>query len=475
MRRAGRPLQRARCRRPALVPQLGVSHRDKARRILVPAGRKPLEQWLYFRLVEEMGRGGTGVNEDQQGRESTGGQPPRRAGFLPGALWTMITYTLILITVNIVFFWPPAVAERDFQGDVPGVREGLVDEGDGYDTAGQLARIRQLVPAADRERPNPLEPSAEVIRQGRSLYANSCSVCHGPEGNADVPMARALNPPPVNFTHPAFADMEPGATFWVISNGIPGSGMPPFGSVYTEEEIWALVHFLRETFVAKPAQASPSEGKGEGVPSYRGMILDPPRPAPDFTLRDHRGAVFRLRDYRGDVVVLFFGYTHCPDVCPLTLSYYADVQQRLGPLADRVHFVFVTVDPQRDTPQRLEEYLSRFSPRFTGLWGTPAQVESVLRRYAIYREVAASSPGPARTSADRRTGRHGAGHGGAGHGENPNPSGEILETSSEILHTSWGLVIDTEGYLRLAHGAGIDPEEMAADLRRLLAPAASRL
>lgn len=164
----------------------------------------------------------------------------------------MLTYALILITVNVVFFWPPAAAERDFQGDVPGVREGLVDEGGGYDTAAQLARIRDTVPPEHRERSNPLEATPDVIRQGRALYANSCSVCHGPEGDANVPMARSLNPPPVNFTHPAFADMEPGATYWVIANGVPGSGMPPFSSLYSEEEIWALVHFLRETFVSGP-------------------------------------------------------------------------------------------------------------------------------------------------------------------------------------------------------------------------------
>src|SRR5690606_16676700 len=130
--------------------------------------------------------------------------------------------------------------------------------------------------------------------------------------------------------------------------------------------------------------------------------------APDFTLRDHRGSLFRLRDYRGDVVVLFFGYTHCPDVCPLTLSYYADVQKRLGSLAERVHFAFITVDPQRDTPQRLEEYLGQFSPRFTGLWGTPAQVESVVSQYAIYREVVAPQLDPAHVIADHRM-NHGRG------------------------------------------------------------------
>ena len=89
----------------------------------------------------------------------------------------------------------------------------------------------------------------------------------------------------------------------------------------------------------------------------------------DFSLKDPEGHTRTLADFRGKAVVVFFGYTQCPDVCPTPLATLADVMKRLGPEADRVQVLFVTVDPERDTPQLLKQYVPAFDPRFLGLYG----------------------------------------------------------------------------------------------------------
>ena len=115
--------------------------------------------------------------------------------------------------------------------------------------------------------------------------------------------------------------------------------------------------------------AAPVAGAPPG--EFRGGVLDPPRPAPDFTLPAHDGAVFRLSQQRGQVVALVFGYTFCPDVCPTTLAELAQVRSRLGPAAAaRLRVAFVTVDPERDDAARLRVYTQAFDRTFVGLTGT---------------------------------------------------------------------------------------------------------
>ena len=94
-------------------------------------------------------------------------------------------------------------------------------------------------------------------------------------------------------------------------------------------------------------------------------------------LTDHTGKPRTLADYRGKAVVVFFGYTQCPDVCPTTLAELAEVMKQLGPDADRVQVLFVTVDPERDTPELLAQYVPAFDPRFVGLYGDAAATERV--------------------------------------------------------------------------------------------------
>ncbi len=105
--------------------------------------------------------------------------------------------------------------------------------------------------------------------------------------------------------------------------------------------------------------------------------------ARDFELVDHRGRRFRLADEKGKVVVLFFGYAHCPDVCPTTLSSWARIEAALGALASQVTFAFVTVDPERDTSARLAKHLGIFSEDFLGLRGTTEQLDQVYDAYRI--------------------------------------------------------------------------------------------
>ncbi|MFO7312133.1 MAG: SCO family protein [Bacillota bacterium] len=169
--------------------------------------------------------------------------------------------------------------------------------------------------------------------------------------------------------------------------------------------------------------------------AFHGFVLDPPQPAPELGLIDQHGKPFRLADHRGRAVMLFFGYTNCPDVCPATLIYYTQVKRELGPLADRVRFVFVTVDPEYDTPERLREYVNRFDPSFYGLWGSPEELEPVLANYGIYVSKV------------------------------PNENSPV---GYWVNHTALSFVIDPQGRLVLAFPFGVEPQDMAADLRRII-------
>jgi protein SCO1/2 len=112
-------------------------------------------------------------------------------------------------------------------------------------------------------------------------------------------------------------------------------------------------------------------------------VFEPPRAAPALALPATGGKPFKLADYRGKVVILEFGYTHCPAVCPVTLAALAQARARLGPLADQVQVVFVTVDPVRDTAPHLAGYLANFDRSFIGLTGTAQQHDAVMAAYGI--------------------------------------------------------------------------------------------
>lgn len=105
-----------------------------------------------------------------------------------------------------------------------------------------------------------------------------------------------------------------------------------------------------------------------------------------FELTDHNGRTRRLEDFRGKAVVVFFGFTQCPDVCPTTLSEVADALKTLGPEAKRVQVLFVTVDPERDTPDLLKKYVTAFDPGFLGLYGDAAATQRTAKEFKVYYE-----------------------------------------------------------------------------------------
>ena len=117
-------------------------------------------------------------------------------------------------------------------------------------------------------------------------------------------------------------------------------------------------------------------------------VLLPSGPlAPDFTLTDQDGAPYTLSAHRGHAVALFFGYAHCPDVCPTTLSALARAKRKLGPDGASFDVVLVTVDPARDDPATLKRYVHLFDPAFSGVTGTLAQLDPVYNAYHVYHQI----------------------------------------------------------------------------------------
>lgn len=185
---------------------------------------------------------------------------------------------------------------------------------------------------------------------------------------------------------------------------------------------------------AVPAK-SPFANLDEYEFAFHGMPIDPPESVGDFALVDQRGDSFQLSDQRGNLVVLFFGYTTCPDVCPATLVNYRQVRQSLGPDARRVTFVFVTVDPERDTPEQLANYIERFDSSIYGLTGPMEHLESVWDAFGIHVEKVQMPESPVGYSVD---------------------------------HTALTYVIDGGGQLVGLYPFGIPPEYVVQDLKRLL-------
>jgi protein SCO1/2 len=124
----------------------------------------------------------------------------------------------------------------------------------------------------------------------------------------------------------------------------------------------------------------------DGAPRFKSTDITGAEYGKSLELPDTSGRVRHLEDFRGKAVVLFFGFTHCPDVCPTTLADLATVMKTLGPDAERVQVLFVTVDPERDTPAQLAQYVGAFDPRFLALRGDPAATQRVAKDFKIYFE-----------------------------------------------------------------------------------------
>jgi protein SCO1 len=179
-----------------------------------------------------------------------------------------------------------------------------------------------------------------------------------------------------------------------------------------------------------------SAGRADDAVGFKSGVFDPPRSAPDFTLRGSHGAALTLSQYRGKVVLLAFGFSYCRRVCPVTLASLARVSSELGAAASDVKVLFVTVDPERDTPERLKEFLALFHPAYLGATGTSAQLDAVRKAYGV-------TAGRER-SPDQRLGY-------------------------EVHHSSSIFGIDRAGKLRLLVPFGKAPADILHDVKLLLA------
>ena len=151
-------------------------------------------------------------------------------------------------------------------------------------------------------------------------------------------------------------------------------------------------------------------------------------------LKDHHGQPKTLVDYQGKVVLIFFGYTFCPDICPTTLARFAEVMKQLGSEADRVQVLFVTLDPERDTQDKLAAYVTWFYPAFIGLYGDLAATETAAREFKVYYTKSKGSEG----------------------------------MGYAIDHSTGGYVLDPKGRLRLYVKDSAPVDAIASDLKRLL-------
>ena len=124
--------------------------------------------------------------------------------------------------------------------------------------------------------------------------------------------------------------------------------------------------------------------RGADRPALRGIDVAGAPYGRTLTLTDQHGQRRTLGDFRGKVVMLYFGFVQCPDVCPTALARAVEVMQRLGPDAGRVQLLFVTVDPERDTPALLRDYMAAFHPSFLGLTGTPEEIAAAAREFKVY-------------------------------------------------------------------------------------------
>lgn len=119
---------------------------------------------------------------------------------------------------------------------------------------------------------------------------------------------------------------------------------------------------------------------------YHGTIITPPLPLSNFSLQTANNESVQLTDFEGKIVLLFFGYTSCPDVCPITLGTFKQVYERLGDNAQNVRFVMVTADPERDTPDKVATYAARFNPEFIGISGNIKDLQSLWKELGVFVE-----------------------------------------------------------------------------------------
>jgi protein SCO1 len=175
---------------------------------------------------------------------------------------------------------------------------------------------------------------------------------------------------------------------------------------------------------------------GDKQQAFSGIDITGADYATDFALTDQNGQARTLADFKGKVVVIFFGFTQCPDVCPTSLGELAQAKQLLGTGGDRLQGLFVSVDPERDTPEIMKQYLANFDPSFLALYAPPDQLPDVAKHFKIYyKKVPGSTP-----------------------------------TSYTMDHSAGSYIYDPQGKVRLYHRYGTGAQALADDVKKLLAP-----
>ena len=184
-----------------------------------------------------------------------------------------------------------------------------------------------------------------------------------------------------------------------------------------------------------PALGAVLTGCSENKPSFVSVDVTGADYARDISLTDHNGQPRTLKDFAGKIVVVFFGYTQCPDVCPTTMAELVEIRKALGADGARVQALFVTVDPERDTPEVLKAYMTNFDPSFLALRpSSPEQLAALAKDFKVYyKKVEGRTP-----------------------------------TSYTMDHSAGSYVFDTKGKLRLFTRYGSGAAALAGDLRQLL-------
>ena len=182
----------------------------------------------------------------------------------------------------------------------------------------------------------------------------------------------------------------------------------------------------------------PLAGCSDKAPSFVSIDITGADYARDFSLVDHNGQTRSIKDFAGKVVVVFFGFTQCPDVCPTSMSELAEIRKLLGADGERLQGIFITVDPERDTPEVLKAYMANFDPSFLALRpSSPEQLAALAKDFkAYYKKVDGRTP-----------------------------------TSYTMDHSAGSYVFDPQGRIRLFTRHGMGAKALAGDLRQLLKPA----
>lgn len=196
---------------------------------------------------------------------------------------------------------------------------------------------------------------------------------------------------------------------------------------------------LVAAMAAIPAMGSLLTACFDNKPSFTSIDVTGADYAKGFSLTDHNGKQRTLQDFAGKVVVVFFGYTQCPDVCPTSMAELAEIRKSLGPDGARLQAIFVTVDPERDTPQVLKAYMANFDPTFLALRpSSPEQLAALAKDFKVYYKKVEGT----------------------------------TATSYTMDHSAGSYVYDTKGQLRLFTRYGSGATALAGDIRQLLKQAA---